>query len=94
MLPLCLLRLMFRAVDIQLRQILFPFADRGRYTVLMIDICAGYNFALLIAVDIPHWSARPCRPAVLSLSFVIAVDIYSCARYAFASLIAIDIPRC
>ena len=66
---------MFRAVDIQLRQILFPFADRGWYTVLLIYSCAGYTFALLIAVDIPRCSARPCRPAVLLLSIVIVVDI-------------------
>ena len=69
------MRLMSRAVDMQLRQILFPFADRGWYTVLSIYSYAGYAFPLLIAVDTPRWSARPCRPAVLSLSIVIAVDI-------------------
>ena len=66
---------MFRAVAIPLRQMLFPFADRGWYTALLIYSCAGYAFALLIAVDISRWSTRACRPAALSLSFVIAVDI-------------------
>ena len=65
---------MFRAVDIQLCQILFPFVGRGCFTVVLIYSYAGYAFALLIAVDIPRWSTRPCRPAVLLLSIVIAVD--------------------
>ena len=77
---------MFRAVYIQLGQILFPFADHGWYTVVLTYSCAGYAFALLIALDIPRWSARPCRPAVFLLSFiVIAVDIrlrQICFRFA------------
>ena len=58
---------MLRAVDIQLRQILFRFADRGLYTVLLIYSCPGYAFALLVAVDILPWSTRLRRLAVLSL---------------------------
>ena len=76
---------MFRAVDKQLCQILFPFADRGWYTVMLIYSCTGYAFALRIAVDVLRWSARPCRPAVLLLSMVIAVDIrlrQICFRFA------------
>ena len=60
---------MFGAVGIQLRQILFPFADRGWNTVLLIYRCAGYAFVLLIAVD------TALVDTVLSLSFVIAVDV-------------------
>ena len=53
--------------------------------------CAGYALALLIAVDIPPRSTRLCRPDVLSLSFLIAVDIQ--LRYVFALLTKVDIPR-
>ena len=45
----------------------------------------GYGFALLIAVDIPSWSTRSCRPTVLSLITAIAVDIQLhqiCFRFA------------
>ena len=42
--------------------------------MLLIYSCAGYAFASMIAVDIPRWTAPPCRPAVLVLSIVIAVD--------------------
>ena len=76
---------MFRNVNIQLCQILFRFADRGWYTVVLIFSCAGYGFTLLIAVDIPRCSARPCRSEVLSISIVIAVDIrlrQVCFRFA------------
>ena len=75
MLPLRLFGLMVHAVDIQLRQIFFVFANRGWYTALLIYSCAGYGFSLPIAVDTSAWSTRPCRPAVLLLSFVIAVDM-------------------
>ena len=37
--------------------------------------CARDAFALLIAVDTPPRSTRPCRPEVLLLSVLIAVDI-------------------
>ena len=66
---------MLGAVDIQLPQIIFLFADRGCFTVLLIYSCAGYAFALLIAVDVPPWSTQPRRSAVLSLEVFIAVDI-------------------
>ena len=46
------------------------------YAALMIYSCAGYALALLIAVDIPHWSTRLCRPEALSL------EIYS-LRYTY-----------
>ena len=37
------------------------------YAALMIYSCAGYALALLIAVYLPHWSTRLCRPESLSL---------------------------
>ena len=46
------------------------------YTALVIYSCAGYALALLIAVDVPYRSTRLCRPDVLSLTFLIAVEIH------------------